>query len=107
MALLLGACSYSDTYGPVTEPAEVGVEAELIVATDCGLDNMVFDHDGSLWVPAAIDDRERHGTPDGFETDNDSGAIVLVSEDEAEYRSSLGRVIELTRLEGNLVTSGC
>lgn len=49
LALLLGACAYSATYGPHTSPAEIGVEAELIVASDCGLDNMVFDHDGSLW----------------------------------------------------------
>ena len=107
LALLLGTCSWSSEDAPHTGPAEVGVEAELIVSSDCGIDNMVFDHDGSLWNPTVIKDSERQGTPEGFESDNDVGTIVLISEDEAEYRSSHGRVVKPSRLPGHLVITDC
>lgn len=106
-ALLFAACSYASVYESVTSEAEVGVPAEQIVASDCGLDGMAFDHDGSMWVATAISDSERSGTPPGFTPENDVGTIVLLSEDEAAYTSSQGRVVPLTRLPGELRIDGC
>jgi hypothetical protein len=103
---VLAAC-VSTEYAPHSEPIEVGESVEQIVATDCGLDNMVFDIDGSLWVPTVITEGDREGVPAGFEPDNDTGRLTLVSEDEAEHRSSQGRVVTLRRLSGNLVVRDC
>lgn len=104
---LVSACTLSREYAPHSRPIEVGGSVESIVATDCGLDSAVFDIDGSLWIPTLYSDGDREGVPDGFNADNDPGTLTLVSEAEAEYRSSEGRVIPLTRVPGNLVVHDC
>ena len=104
--VVLAACVSSE-YAPHSDPIEVGHSVRQIVATECGLDNAVFDIDGSLWVPTVISAEDREGVPAGFEADNDNGLLTLVSEDEAEYRSSQGRVVTLRRLSGNLVVQDC
>jgi len=107
LVALLSACVVVSEYAPHSTPIEVGGSVESIIATDCGLDNAVFDIDGSLWVPTDLAEEDREGVPDGFQADNDTGTLTLRSEEEAEYRSSEGRVIELTRLSGNLRVQDC
>jgi hypothetical protein len=107
LAMSVWGCAWTSVYASVTGPAQVGAPAELIVFSDCGLDNMVFDHDGSLWAPIAISESERSDTPEGFTPHNDVGAMVLLADGTAEYRSSLGRIVPLNRLPGELVLKGC
>jgi len=93
-------CDVVSVYAPHSSRARVGSSVEEIVNTDCGLDGMSFDIDGSLWVPTTIDPAERAGTPPGFAPDQDIGTLTLASADQAQYRTSLGRVVPLTRLPG-------
>ena len=83
--LLTTACHFSSEYEAHSSPAKIGVPIEFIVSTDCGLDWMAFDIDGSLWVAKTIDPADRVGTPSGFASDNDVGSLTLLSEDLAEY----------------------
>jgi hypothetical protein len=106
LTLLLAACTYSAEHAPLSSPSEVGVSVTWEVDVHCGLDNALFDLDGSLWVPTTIQERDREGVPEGFGY-YDTGTLTLVSEGEAQYRSSKGRVISLTRFVGNFVTSSC
>jgi hypothetical protein len=107
LVLLLSACVVVSEYAPHSTPIEVGGSVEWIIATDCGLDNAVFDIDGSLWVPSDLAEEDQEGVPEGFQSDNDTGTLTLRSENGAEYRSSQGRVIELNRLVGNLRVQDC
>jgi hypothetical protein len=91
LALLLAACTYSAEHAPLSSPAEVGVPVTSEVDVHCGLDNAVFDQDGSLWVPTTIQEEDREGVPEGFAY-YDRGTVTLVSKGEAQYRSSKGRV---------------
>jgi hypothetical protein len=106
LTLLLAACTYSAEVVPHSSPVEVGDSTRGEASVRCGLDNAVFDLDGSLWVPSTIPEEDREGIPEGF-AENDVGTLTLVSEDEAEYRSSKGRVIRLTRLSGNFEVNSC
>ena len=106
LPLLLAACTYSADHVPLSSPAEVGDHITWEVDVHCGLDNAVFDLDGSLWVPTTIQERDREGVPEGFGY-YDTGTLTLVSEGVAQYRSSKGRVIPLTRFAGSFVTNSC
>jgi hypothetical protein len=106
-AILTTACHFSSEYEAHSSPAQVGVPIEFTVFTDCGLDWMAFDIDGSLWVAKTIDPADRIGTPSGFASDNDAGTLTLLSKDLAEYHTSMGRVVPLTRLPGNFVVDDC
>jgi hypothetical protein len=101
---LVAGCDVTSEYSPHSLPTAIGSSVEEIVSTECGLDGMSFDIDGSLWVPKDISPAERHGAPPGFDPDNDMGTLTLVSRETAEYRTSHGRVVRLRRLPGNFVT---
>lgn len=104
MVGLAAGCDVTSVDAPHSSPTTVGSSVEAIVSTECGLDGMSFDIDGSLWVPKDINPSERHGAPPGFDPDNDTGTLTLVSKETAEYRTSLGRVVTLARLPGNFET---
>jgi hypothetical protein len=106
LTFLMAACTYSAIEIPHSSAGEVGVPIRGEASVRCGLDNAVFDLDGSLWVPATIPDADREGIPEGF-TEYDVGTLTLLSDDEAEYRSSKGRVIPLTRLGGTFEVNSC
>ena len=97
-------CDVRSVYAPHSRATALGTSVEAIVSTECGLDGMSFDIDGSLWVPKEIGPSERHGAPTGFDPDNDVGTLTLVWPQTAEYRTSLGRVVTLIRLSGNFET---
>lgn len=59
MALLTLGCTFTSVYGPLSSTAAVGDQIEFIVNPDCGLDQMHFDIDGSLWMPTTIDPTDR------------------------------------------------
>lgn len=106
LALAVSACTYSSTYEPHSGPAETGVPVEWIINTSCGLDWAVYDLDGSLWSPIDIKAGDQEGTVVGGD-DNDTGTLMLISNDRAEYRTSQGRVVALARLPGDYTRDDC
>ena len=107
LSILLTGCVFSSENAPHSTNVPVGTSEQWIISTECGLDEAVFDIDGSLWVPTNLAAADRQGPPDGFDPDNDVGVLTLTSEDQAVYRSSLGRSIPLVRLPGNFVIHEC
>ena len=105
VVLAVAGCHSTSEYAPHSSPVEVGVPVEWIVYSGCGLSFTYFDLDGSLWLPETIGPEDQTGTPAGFEADNDTGTLTLVSKEAANYRSSGGRVIALKRMPGNVVLS--
>jgi hypothetical protein len=68
----------------------------------CGL-TFLADFDGSFWRPIPPD----ASAPTGFFVDQDVGAIALVGQDLAIYRSSTGIDVELARIRGSVTTFPC
>jgi hypothetical protein len=105
---LLVACTYVSIETPKSQRTSIGASVEYTVYVGCGLRQSLFDLDGSLWVPVGVTDDDLTRVPTGFQAPDDAGILTLVTRDRAQYESSQGRTIELTRHEGSLeIPSGC
>ncbi len=86
---------------PVSGKVEEGVDYRYTLSTHCGLDRHI-DFDGSLWDfsgPGTVDGGIE-SAPAGFNNPFDHGTMRLVSDDDAEFRSEQGLIVEYNRREG-------
>ena len=75
LSILLTGCVFSSENAPHSTNVPVGTSEQWIISTECGLDEAVFDIDGSLWMPTDLADADRDGPPDGFDPENDVGVL--------------------------------
>jgi hypothetical protein len=113
--LVLGSCSSDDTaqdrpqanianeppYGPGAVVDEV---YEYDLYTHCGIEWARID--GVWWQTDLLDDGNRN-PPDGWDNPFDTGQLVILDHDTAEYKGGPGVTVRFTRTEASAPPFEC